>query len=66
MEQTVLEPGALAEVVAAGGAVISRRIVAVERGRVFVCTDQEYEAAQKERREPICVGFRPECVHLAT
>lgn len=64
MEQTIFEPGVSVEVEAAGGELITRRVVALERGRVFVCTDQEYEAASKDGREPVCVGFRPESVHV--
>ncbi len=40
-----------------GGRVIDRRLVEV-RGRVaVVTTDEEYQAAKKEKREPICIGF---------
>lgn len=40
--------------------VINRRLVAVENGLLFVCKDEEFEAAARERREPVCIGFRPE------
>jgi hypothetical protein len=40
--------------------VITRRLVAVENGLLFVCKDEEFEAAKREKREPTCIGFRPE------
>jgi len=42
--------------------VVRRRLVAVENGLVFVCKDEEFDAAKREAREPICIGFRPEYV----
>jgi hypothetical protein len=35
-----------------------RRVVAVEGENVFVCTEEEYASAQRENREPICIGFK--------
>ncbi len=40
--------------------VITRRLVAVENGLLFVCKNEEFEAAKRENREPVCIGFRPE------
>lgn len=39
---------------------ITRRLVAVENGLLFVCKDEEFERAKRENREPSCIGFRPE------
>jgi hypothetical protein len=39
-----------------------RRVVALERGRIYICRNDEYLAATNEGREPLCVGFRPELV----
>ncbi len=40
--------------------IIERRLVAVENGLLFVCKNEEFEAARREQREPVCIGFRPE------
>ncbi len=45
-----------------GDIIIKRRLVAVENGLLFVCKDEEFEAAKREKREPVCIGFRPEYV----
>ena len=65
MESQYLKPGDLVKALAAGGARLTRRVVAVENGRVYVCTDEEYREAARARREPVCVGFRPEVVSQA-
>lgn len=40
-----------------GGEIIERVLLAVERGTVVVCRKEEYEAAERERREPVVIGF---------
>ena len=40
-----------------GGKVVSRRVVDVRERSVIVTTKEEFEAAAKEKREPICIGF---------
>jgi hypothetical protein len=42
--------------------VIHRILVAFEKGLFPVCRPEEFESAARERREPICIGFRPEYV----
>ncbi len=44
------------------GQVITRVLVSVENGVYFVCKPEEFEAADREQRKPICIGFRPEYV----
>ena len=44
------------------GEVINRVLVSVENGVCFVCKPEEFEAAKREQREPICIGFRPEYI----
>jgi hypothetical protein len=39
---------------------IVRTLVAVENGYLFVCKEEEWEAARREGREPMCIGFRAE------
>jgi len=56
-------PGAWVRVDAAFGERLSRRVVSVANGRVYVCTDEEYRAAKRDRRGPVAVGFRIEKVH---
>jgi hypothetical protein len=40
------------------GKVLQRVVVAVERPNVFVCRNEEYASAEKEKREPMCIGFK--------
>jgi len=44
------------------GEVIIRVLVSVENGVYFVCRIEELEAARREQREPVCIGFRREYV----
>jgi len=46
--------------VAFGDQRISRVLVAVENAYLFVCRREEFEAATRENREPVCIGFRAE------
>ncbi len=39
------------------GGEITRRVVGKTESSVIVCTDEEYETAAKEKREPKAVGF---------
>lgn len=34
-----------------------KRIVSIDFRNVYVCTDEEYQAAVNEKREPIIIGF---------
>lgn len=34
-----------------------KRVVAADHRNVYVCTDEEFKAAAREKREPICIGF---------
>ncbi len=52
--------GQALKLISDGDIVITRRLVAVENGLLFVCKDEEYKAARQEQREPTCIGFRPE------
>jgi len=36
---------------------VKRRIVEVEGDTIYICTQKEWLSAQKENREPVCVGF---------
>jgi len=42
--------------------VITRTVVSVENDMYFVCKKEEFEAARRENREPVCIGFRREYV----
>jgi hypothetical protein len=52
-----LQNGDLIKVKTYGGQVVARRVVDVREQTVLITTDEEYEAATKEQREPICLGF---------
>lgn len=43
-----------------GDRIIERTLVSVEKGVLFVCKREEYDAAAFEKREPVCIGFKVE------
>ncbi len=49
--------GDLVEVLDWQGTTLTRRVVRTCEKLVFVCTEEEYESARAERREPIAVGW---------
>ncbi len=53
-----MERGDWVQLQAYGGEIIRRRVVEVARDTVYVCRDEEYEKAERERREPVAIGFR--------
>jgi hypothetical protein len=52
-----MKPGDAIQVVDYMGDRLTRRVVALENERVFVCTEEELQQAKLENREPLCVGF---------
>jgi hypothetical protein len=54
--------GMAVKVVADRGEILNRVLVSVENDIYFVSKPEEFEAAKKEGREPICIGFRREYV----
>ena len=54
--------GQLLTIVSDRDVVIQRTLVSVENGVFFVCKPEEFEAAIREGREPVCIGFRPEYI----
>ena len=36
---------------------VTRRVVEKEGDTIYICTEEEWLSAQKEHREPLCVGF---------
>jgi len=42
--------------------IIRRVLLSVDNDVYFVCKREEFEAAQREGRDPVCVGFRREYV----
>lgn len=52
-----MESGTLVKLKADQGRIIERRVVAVRGDVIVVCKDDEFEAAQREGREPLAVGF---------
>jgi hypothetical protein len=49
--------GQILEVKTFGGAVVKRRLVRVFDGFAAVTTAEEWAAAEKEGRDPVCIGF---------
>ena len=48
--------------IAHGDITITRVVVSVEDDVYFVCKREEFEQANKEGREPVCIGFRREYI----
>jgi hypothetical protein len=55
-----MRDGDLVRVKAYGGEELVRRLVEVRGDVVLICRDEEYEAARREGRHPVCVGFHKE------
>ncbi len=45
-----------------GDVVADRIVVSIGGGVFFVCKPEEFEAAKRENREPVCIGFKPEYI----
>jgi hypothetical protein len=45
---------------------VKRRVVEKEGDTVYICTEEEWLSAQKEHREPICVGFNRRYIRPVT
>ncbi len=52
-----LHPGTLVKIRAYGNTVLTRRCAGVQGDTVRICNEAEYEAALREQREPVCIGF---------
>ena len=52
-----MERGSWVRVHAYGGEIIMRRVVEVDGDTIAICRDDEFQAAQREGREPVSVGF---------
>ncbi|MBA3912889.1 MAG: hypothetical protein H0X25_03310 [Acidobacteriales bacterium] len=50
--------GGLIVVRAFGGRELTRRVVGTAGDVVCVCCDEEWQQAEREGREPSCIGFR--------
>lgn len=53
----MLKIGDLVTVVDYKGQKLTRKAVEISLDTVYVCTEQEFQAAKAEGKEPICVGF---------
>ena len=40
-----------------GDEIVTRRVVEIDGDMIAICRDEEYQAARRERREPVTVGF---------
>ena len=57
-----MKVGAIVRLRGYGGEELRRRLVAEDERHVAVCREEEYQAAQRERREPKAVNFLKEFV----
>lgn len=51
--------GQVVTVMLYGGEKAQRRVVSVKENVVVICSEEEYQRAQKEQREPEGLGFPP-------
>lgn len=49
--------GDLVKLKAFGNREIVRRFVGFKRDRVWVCSEEEFQAAEREKRKPECIAF---------
>ncbi len=59
-----MKPGQMVKLRAYGNEVITRRLIRLNKDIVVVCRSEEYEAALREKREPVSVGFHMKDVVL--
>ncbi len=52
-----LQKGDKVKVRALGKQVLARRFVEIRGRTALICSDEEYQKALKDRRQPICIGF---------
>ena len=52
-----MEKGQVVRVMGYGGKELQRRLIRETESTVIICTEEEYEAALREGREPRGVGF---------
>lgn len=57
MTDNQLKTGCLVEVTAFKGEVLKRRVVEISDSTVYVCREDEWQAATEQKREPESVGF---------
>ena len=60
-----MKKGQLVEVVDSQGSALKRRVVWETQLLVFVCTDEEFKNAVKQRREPLVAGWPKDTVRRA-
>jgi hypothetical protein len=41
---------------------VKRRVVEILRNTVYICTENEWRTALRERRQPTCAGFKKDYV----
>jgi hypothetical protein len=61
-EDIAMKTGDLVDVKTFSGEIVKRRIVEILRNTVYICTENEWRNAIKERRQPTSAGFNREYV----
>jgi len=62
MDLKILKIGDLVEVTDFEGRKLMRKAVEISEKVVYICTPEEFDAATKSGKEPLCVGFEREFV----
>ena len=57
VEAMLMKMGDLVNVETFSEGRVDRRVVDTKGDTIYICTEDEWLSAQKERREPLCVGF---------
>jgi hypothetical protein len=66
MDSKSLIKGCLVEVTDFEGRKLLRKAVEICGNTVYICTEDEFDAALKSGKEPLCVGFQLEFVRPVT
>jgi hypothetical protein len=61
-----MKTGDLVKAQTFSGTTVTRKVVEIKEDTVYLCTEAEWLSAEKERREPICVGFNKRYVRPVT
>lgn len=62
MDTNSLKKGDLVTIIDYEGRKLERKTVEISVDTVYVCTEEEFENAENQGLEPICVGFKSEFV----
>lgn len=57
-----MKVGKMIKIRAYGDEILTRKLIRQDKDTMIVCSVEEYDKAQSEGRDPICVGFQAKYV----